>query len=102
MQWVTRYILYNHVINSGASRRGCGSTSGISAETNLFHLFQQQIRIIASFGATVRNLAESMHKMAVGEALPVIDSEIALAEFDKGLKRMADRAVIGKIIVHIP
>ena len=80
----------------------CGSTSGISAETNLFHLFQQQIRIIASFGATVRNLAESMHKMAIGEALPVIDSEIPLSEFDKGLKRMADRAVIGKIIVHIP
>ena len=80
----------------------CGSTSGISAETNLFHLFQQQIRITASFGATVRNLAESMHKMAIGEALPVIDSEIPLAEFDKGLKRMADRAVIGKIIVHIP
>jgi alcohol dehydrogenase len=80
----------------------CGSTSGISAETNLFHLFQQQIRITASFGATVRNLAESMHKMAIGEALPVIDSEIPLADFDKGLKRMADRAVIGKIIVHIP
>jgi len=40
----------------------CGSTRGISAEANLFHLFQQQIRITASFGATVRNLAESMHK----------------------------------------
>jgi hypothetical protein len=40
--------------------------------------------------------------MAIGEALPVIDSEIPLSEFDKGLKRMADRAVIGKIIVHIP
>jgi alcohol dehydrogenase len=80
----------------------CGSTSGITAETNLFHLFQQQIRIIASFGSTVRNLSEGMHKMATREALPVIDSEIELAEFDKGLKRMADRAVIGKIIVHIP
>jgi len=80
----------------------CGSTSGISAETNLFHLFQQQIRIIASFGANKRNLAESLHKMAIREALPVIDREIPLAEFQSGLKRMADRAVIGKIIVHIP
>jgi hypothetical protein len=25
-----------------------------------------------------------MHKMAIGEALPVIDSEIPLSEFDKG------------------
>jgi len=80
----------------------CGSTSGISAETNLFHLFQQQIRIIASFGANIRNLAEGLQKMATGEARPVIDSEIKLAEFDKGLKRLAERAVIGKIIVHIP
>ena len=49
-----------------------------------------------------RDLAESLHKMAIGEALPVIDREIPLAEFQSGLKRMADRAVIGKIIVHIP
>jgi len=80
----------------------CGSTSGISAPTNLMHLYQQQIRIIASFGATVRNLAEGMHKMATREAVPVIDSEIPLAEFDRGLKRISERAVIGKIIVHIP
>ncbi len=80
----------------------CGSTSGISAETNLFQLFQQQIRIIASFGSSIRNVAQGLHKMATGEVLPVIDREISLEEFEKGLKRMADRAVIGKIIVHIP
>ena len=98
MQWVTRYILYNSIINSGASQQR--SRPGVSAETNLFHLFQQQIRIIASFGAASGKLAESMHKMAIGEALPVIDSEIPLSEFDKGLKRVADRAVgSGKIIV---
>jgi len=80
----------------------CGSTSGISAETNLFLLFQQQIRIIGSFGASLRNVAEGLAKMAAGEVLPVIDSEIDLADFGQGLKRMADRAVIGKIIVRIP
>jgi alcohol dehydrogenase len=80
----------------------CGSTSGISAETNLFLVFQQQLRIIGSFGASIRNVAEGLAKMASGEVLPVIDSEIALADFGLGLKRMAERAVIGKIIVHIP
>jgi alcohol dehydrogenase len=79
----------------------CGSTSGISAETNLFHLFQQQIRITASFGASIRNVAEGLGKMASGEARAVIDTEIELDHFDRGLKRMAERAVIGKIIVHI-
>ena len=80
----------------------CGSTSGITAETNLFLVFQQQLRIIGSFGASLRNVAEGLAKMASGEALPVIDREIALADFGQGLKRMAERAVIGKIIVHMP
>jgi alcohol dehydrogenase len=90
-----------------ALRRGgrlvtCGSTSGISAETNLFQVFQQQLRIIGSFGANFRNVAEGLAKMASREVLPVIDSVIDLADFGQGLKRMADRAVIGKIIVRIP
>jgi len=70
----------------------CGSTSGISAETNLFQVFQQQLRIIGSFGANFRNVAEGLAKMASREVLPVIDSVIDLADFGQGLKRMADRA----------
>src|SRR5437899_2694846 len=68
----------------------CGSTSGISAETNLFQIFQQQVRIIGSFGANLRNVAEGLAKMASREVLPVIDSVIDLADFGQGLKRMAD------------
>ncbi|HEY7609258.1 MAG TPA: zinc-binding dehydrogenase, partial [Alphaproteobacteria bacterium] len=44
----------------------CGSTSGMTAETNLTHLFQQQLRIIASFGASFRNVREGLDKMAAG------------------------------------
>ena len=80
----------------------CGSTSGIVAETNLFQIFQQQIRIIGSFGASYRNVAEGLAKMASRAILPVIDSVIELADFGQGLQRMADRAVVGKIIVRIP
>jgi NADPH:quinone reductase-like Zn-dependent oxidoreductase len=46
-------------------------------------------------------VAEGLTKMATREVLPVIDSELDLADFAQGLKRMADRAVVGKIIVHI-
>jgi alcohol dehydrogenase len=80
----------------------CGSTSGISAETNLFHLFQQQLRIIGSFGASFRNIRDGYAKMASGEVLPLIDSEIALQDLGAGLKRMQERQVFGKIVVHIP
>ena len=49
-----------------------------SSEINLFQLYQQQLRLIGSFGCTIRNLADSLAKMAAGVAAPVIDSTIAL------------------------
>jgi NADPH:quinone reductase-like Zn-dependent oxidoreductase len=79
----------------------CGSTSGVSAETNLYQIFQQQLRIIGSFGSSVRNLHEALDKMASG-ITPVIDSEIALAEFPKALERLKSRRVFGKIVATIP
>ena len=76
----------------------CGSTSGPSTTINLMQLFQQQYRIIGSFGASMRNIRESLAKMA-GGLLPVIDTEVPLAEFERGLARLEGRQVFGKIIV---
>jgi alcohol dehydrogenase len=78
----------------------CGSTSGVSAPTNIFHLFQQQLRIIGSFGANFRNIDEGLAKMAAG-LLPVIDTELPLGELGAGIKRLADRDVVGKIVVRL-
>jgi alcohol dehydrogenase len=77
----------------------CGATSGPSTTLNLMQLFQQQYRIIGSFGASLRNIRESLAKMARG-LLPVIDTEVPLAEFDRGLARLESRQVFGKIIVR--
>ena len=76
----------------------CGATSGPSTTINLMQLFQQQYRIIGSFGASLRNIRESLAKMAEG-LLPVIDTEVALADFARGLARLESRQVFGKIIV---
>jgi alcohol dehydrogenase len=76
----------------------CGSTSGPSTTINLMQLFQQQYRIIGSFGASLRNIRESLAKMADG-LLPVIDTEVALADFAQGLARLESRQVFGKVIV---
>jgi len=76
----------------------CGSTSGQSTTINLFQLFQQQYRIFGSFGASMRNIRESLAKMASG-LLPVIDTEVALADFERGLARLESRQVFGKIVV---
>jgi NADPH:quinone reductase-like Zn-dependent oxidoreductase len=78
----------------------CGSTSGVSATMNLMQLFQQQYRIFGSFGCSMRNIRESLAKMAAG-LTPVIDTVFPLAEFEKGLERLESRKVFGKIIVTL-
>jgi alcohol dehydrogenase len=79
----------------------CGSTTGVSSEINLFQLYQQQLRLIGSFGCTIRNLADSLAKMATGVTAPVIDSTIALEDIDAALARMESRQVFGKIVVTL-
>ena len=76
----------------------CGSTSGPSTTINLMQLFQQQYRIIGSFGASMRNIRDSLAKMASG-LTPVIDTEIGLAELERGIARLEGRQVFGKIVV---
>ena len=76
----------------------CGSTSGQSITMNLFQLYLQQYRIFGSFGCSMRNIGESLAKMAAG-LTPVIDTEVPLAEFERGLARLESRQVFGKIIV---
>ncbi len=76
----------------------CGSTSGQSITLNLFQLYTQQYRIFGSFGASMRNIRESLAKMAAG-ILPVIDTEVPLADFERALARLESRQVFGKIIV---
>jgi NADPH:quinone reductase-like Zn-dependent oxidoreductase len=78
----------------------CGSTSGVSATMNLMQLFQQQYRIFGSFGCNLRNIAESLAKMA-GGLHPVIDSVFPLADFHKGLERLESRRVFGKVVVTL-
>jgi len=76
----------------------CGSTSGQSTDINLFQLYLQQYRIIGSFGCTIKNVHESLAKMA-GGLTPVIDTEVPLANVADALARLEGRKVFGKIIV---
>jgi NADPH:quinone reductase-like Zn-dependent oxidoreductase len=78
----------------------CGSTSGVSAETNLMMLFQRQLRIFGSFGASMRNIADGYAKMARG-ILPVLDTVVPLERFAEGLERLESRRVFGKIVVTL-
>jgi alcohol dehydrogenase len=86
------------VLKRGGRLVTCGSTAGPTVQINLMQLFQQQYRIFGSFGCTMRNIHESLAKMADG-MLPVIDTEVPLAEFERGLARLEGRQVFGKVVV---
>src|SRR5712672_3693372 len=77
----------------------CGATSGPSTTFNLMQLFQQQYKIFGSFGASITNIRTVLAKMA-GGLLPVIDTEVALPDFERGLARLETRQVFGKVIVN--
>lgn len=79
----------------------CGSTSGVSTEVNLMMLFQQQLKLLGSFGCRMENMANAMQKMAQGIVHPVIDTEVTLENIDKALARMEGRQVFGKIILKM-
>jgi alcohol dehydrogenase len=79
----------------------CGSTSGVSTEMNLMMLFQQQLRLIGSFGCRMENMADAMQKMAQGIVHPVIDTEVRFEDIDRALERMEGRQVFGKIVLRM-
>ena len=78
----------------------CGSTSGMSAETNLMMLFQRQLRIFGSFGSNIRNVAEGLARIAEG-ITPVIDTVVKLGGYEAALHRLESRQVFGKIVVTL-
>ncbi|RWP89709.1 MAG: NADPH:quinone oxidoreductase [Mesorhizobium sp.] len=79
----------------------CGSTSGVSTQINLMQLFQQQLKLLGSFGCRMENMANAMQKMAAGQVAPVIDTEVGFDGIDAALKRMEGRDVFGKIILRV-
>ncbi|MDE2581754.1 MAG: zinc-binding dehydrogenase [Rhodospirillales bacterium] len=82
----------------------CGATSGPSGSINLMQLFQQQYRIIGSFGSPLSATARALARIAGGArpgVRPVIDSAYPLAEVHAGLERLERRDVFGKILVTL-
>jgi alcohol dehydrogenase len=79
----------------------CGSTSGVSTEMNLMMLFQQQLKLLGSFGCRMENMADAMQKMGRGLVHPVIDTEVSFDDIDKALERIESRQIFGKIILKM-
>ncbi|HVZ51750.1 MAG TPA: zinc-binding dehydrogenase [Pseudolabrys sp.] len=103
-------VVFEHVGGEGFNasllclKRGgrlvtCGSTAGPTVTINLMQLFQQQYKIFGSFGCRIQNIRDSLSKMAAGMSA-IIDTEVALADLERGLARLESRQVFGKVIVN--
>jgi len=88
------------VLKRGGRLVTCGATSGPSATINLMQLFQQQYRIIGSFGSPISALSRALNRIA-GGVTPVIDTIYRLDDFRAGVERLAQRDVFGKILVEL-
>ncbi len=88
------------VLKRGGRLVTCGATSGPAASINLMQLFQQQYRIIGSFGSPISALSRAMTRIA-GGVKPVIDTVYPLDDFRAGVERLARRDVFGKILVEL-
>src|SRR5262249_27922092 len=86
------------VLKRGGRLVTCGATSGATVDFNLMQLFQQQYKIFGSFGASLRNIRDSLAKMA-GGLTPVIDAGVPLAKIGRALARREGREVSGKFFV---
>ena len=78
----------------------CGATSGPVASINLMQLFQQQYRIIGSFGSPLSALGRALDRIASG-VRPVIDTVYGLSDFKAGVDRLETRDVFGKILIEL-
>ena len=47
----------------------------------------------------MRNIRDSLSKIAAGMT-PIIDTEVPLIDFERGLGRLESRQVFGKVIVN--
>lgn len=87
------------VLRRGGRLVTCGSTTGMTSKINLFTLYQQQLRLIGSFGCTIGNMRSVLEKLGSGIVNPVVNSVLSLSQLEEGLKRLESRQVFGKIIV---
>jgi alcohol dehydrogenase len=88
-------------LKRGGRLVSCGSTSGVTTSMNLMQLFQQQLRLIGSFGCRMENMSNAMQKMAAGIVHPVIDTQVDFASIGDALERMEGRDVFGKIVLKV-
>lgn len=77
----------------------CGATAGHDPREDLRYVWSFELQIIGSNSFYDENLVALMEMIEAGTMKPVIDSVLPLEQAAEGLRLIAERKVIGKIVV---
>ena len=77
----------------------CGATAGYDPKEDLRYVWSFELKIIGSNSFYDDDLAALMQLIGDGKIKPTIDKVLPLAEAREGLRLIADREVIGKVVV---
>jgi alcohol dehydrogenase len=77
----------------------CGATAGHDPKEDLRYVWSFELQIIGSNSFYDENLVALMEMIEAGTMKPVIDSVLPLEQAADGLRLIAERKVIGKIVV---
>ena len=77
----------------------CGATAGFDPKTDIRFIWTFELQVLGSNGWTQEDLVTLLEMVDAGRLKPVIDRVVPLAEAREGLRLLADREVIGKVIV---
>lgn len=77
----------------------CGATAGYDPKEDLRYVWSFELKIIGSNSFYDDDLAALMRLISDGRMRPVIDKVLPLDEAREGLRLIADREVIGKVVV---
>jgi NADPH:quinone reductase-like Zn-dependent oxidoreductase len=77
----------------------CGATAGYDPKEDLRYVWSFELKIIGSNSFYDDDLAALMQLISERKIKPVIDKVLPLAEAREGLRLIADREVIGKVVV---
>jgi alcohol dehydrogenase len=77
----------------------CGATAGFDPRTDIRYIWTFELQILGSNGWTTDDLVTLLGLVETRRLVPVIDRVLPLAETREGLRLLADREVIGKVVV---
>ncbi len=77
----------------------CGATAGYDPKEDLRYIWSFELKIIGSNSFYDDDLAALMQLIAAGKMKPVIDKILPLEHAREGMRLIADREVIGKVVV---